>query len=481
MKKFKSMKGCLGIALLLLSSVSAHAQFLRSSYFMEGTHYRMQLNPALAPGRGYINIPAIGSLNATVNSSSLGYQDIIDIIDNSEDADFFTSQNFINRLDNMNHLNVNLSTDIISAGWYKGRNFWSFNIGLRNDIGASIPRSMFEFLDKTNNVDKMNLAQLNEEVTNQSLRINSYAEVGLGFSRNITDRLIVGGRLKALLGIANTKLNIDRISVASNITGWDGKPESLNYEQAQNLRGRADINVEATLESSSKLLELQQSTNEAGRSYIDKLDFGSFGFSGFGGAIDLGASFKLTKRLTLSASVLDLGFIKWSKSNTSVAKAVDSPDNHYEFTGNSPEELSQAYDFVDKVSSGEILNYDMLQMEVQEGMEKSRITSLTSTVVVGAEYALLGDWLVVGALYTGRFAKPKTLNELTFSGNIRPNNFFNVAVSYSVLQGAGKTFGTAIKLGPLFVGTDYMFFGKNTKNVNAYIGLSLPLSKQKKG
>lgn len=299
MKKFKSMKRWLGIALLLLSSASAHAQFLRSSYFMEGTHYRMQLNPALAPGRGYINIPAIGSLNATVNSSSLGYQDIID---NSEDADFFTSQNFINRLDNMNHLNVNLSTDIISAGWYKGRNFWSFNIGLRNDIGASIPRSMFEFLDKTNNVDKMNLAKLNEEVTNQSLRINSYAEVGLGFSRNITDRLTVGGRLKALLGIANTKLNIDRISVASNITGWDGKPESLNYEQAQNLRGRADINVEATLESSSKLLELQQSTNEAGRSYIDKLDFGSFGFSGFGGAIDLGASFKLTKRLTLSAS-----------------------------------------------------------------------------------------------------------------------------------------------------------------------------------
>ena len=46
-----------------------------------------------------------------------------------------------------------------------------------------------------------------------------------------------------------------------------------------------------------------------------------FGFAGYGGAIDLGVSYKLLDKLTLSASVLDLGFIKWSKSNTSIARA----------------------------------------------------------------------------------------------------------------------------------------------------------------
>jgi hypothetical protein len=100
-------------------------------------------------------------------------------------------------------------------------------------------------------------------------------------------------------------------------------------------------------------------------------------------------------------------------------------------------------------------------------------------MVIGAEYELLGDWLAIGALYTARFAKPETLSELTFSANIRPKNNFNLAVSYSVLQAAGKTFGVAAKLGPLFVGTDYMFLGKNTKNVNAYVGISIPLAKQK--
>lgn len=440
---------------------------------MEGSHYRMQLNPALTPGRGYINLPVIGTLNATVNSSSLGYQDILDIIDNSSDGDYFMSQDFLNRLDATNNLNVNLSTDIISAGWYKGKNFWSFNIGLRNDIGATIPRNVFEFMRNMNDrsLNVFDLANMNQEFGGQSLEINSFAEVGLGFARDINDRLTIGGKVKALLGIGNMKLNVENISVSSQITGvnmddiWNG-----NEIDPTNINGEAHINVSASLESSSKLLELQQVTEGQGEPYIDNIDFGSFGFAGYGAAIDLGVSYRLLKNLTLSASVLDLGFIKWSKSNTHVATAA--ADQVYD--------KNNINEFVNTVQSGEVLNFDMLNLRMDENAAKSRTTKLTSTVVVGAEYALLKNWLVLGALYTGRFAQPKTINELSVSANIRPANNFNVAVSYSLLQGAGKTFGAAVKLGPVFVGTDYMFFGKNTKNVNAYIGFSIPLNKQKK-
>ena len=38
-----------------------------------------------------------------------------------------------------------------------------------------------------------------------------------------------------------------------------------------------------------------------------------------------------------------------------------------------------------------------------------------------------------------------------------------------MLQG-GETFGFAFKVGPLMLGTDYMFFGNNSKHVNAFIG-----------
>ena len=452
------------LGVLFTVHCAGYAQFLRTSYFMEGTHYRQQLNPALAPGRGYLNLPVIGTFNASVNSSTLGYQDVMDIIDNTEGGDFFKSDAFINKLDNLNNLNVNLSTDILSAGWYKGKNFWSFNIGLRNDIGASIPKGMFEFLREMDGLsadDNLErLSNINQKVGHQSLEINSYAEVGVGLARNITERLTVGARVKALLGVGNLKLDINNIAVNSNLSGY-------NTGDLNDLNGRAEIRVDATLENSSKLIELSEDDG-----VIDEIEFGTFGLAGYGLGIDLGASYKLMDKLTLSASLLDLGFMKWSKNNTSVAKAT--ANQSYDLTNS-----SDRYEFVDKVASGEVLNFDMLNMTLDKSAQKDRSTSLTSTLVLGAEYELLGDLLAVGALYTGRFAKPETLNELTLSANIRPKNNLNLALSYSLWQGSGKTFGVAAKLGPIFVGTDYMFFGKDTKNLNAYIGFSLPLNKQK--
>lgn len=462
MKRFDSLKVWLSALLMLCFSLPGQAQFLRTSYLLEGSSQRMQLNPALLPGRGFLNIPVIGSLNATVGSSSLGYEDILDIIENSGDSDYFMSDGFLNRLDATNNLNVNLNTDILSAGWYKGKNFWSFNVGLRNDIGASIPKSMFQFMNNMNSRSfGDNIADylgINETITGQKLEINSYAEVGLGFARNITSKLSVGAKVKMLLGIGNLRMNINQIHVETPSIASSGATT------------KASIQVDATLENSSKLIELSENGEEG---YIDDIDFGSFGFAGYGGAVDLGVSYKLLDKLTLSASVLDLGFIKWSQSKTDIARA--NANQTYDLS-----DPASQQDFMDIVSSGEILNYDMLQFSSDEASEKSRTRGLSSTVVLGAEYALLNDWLVVGALYTSRFAKPKTLNELTFSACIRPKNYFNVAASYSVLQGAGKTFGLALKLGPLFVGTDYMFLGKNTNNVNAYFGVSIPLGKQKK-
>lgn len=40
-------------------------------------------------------------------------------------------------------------------------------------------------------------------------------------------------------------------------------------------------------------------------------------------------------------------------------------------------------------------------------------------------------------------------------------------------------FGLGLKLGPLFVGTDYMFLGKNSNSVNGFVGVSIPLGGRK--
>ena len=493
--------------IMMFCALSVNAQFLRTSYFMEGTHYRQQLNPALTPAKGYFNIPFLGAINATVGSTSLGYQDIIDIIDNGDE--FYTKPDFMNRLKENNKLNVNFSTEILSAGWYKGKNFWSFNVGVRTDIGANLTKNMFSFLNEMKTVEE-NWRNSSYDISNQQLNVNAYAEVGLGLSRQINDRLTVGARVKALLGVGNMELKLNNVAMNANlpteqqIEQWSNEsywtsmsPEAATaaaLELQQKINNyHANLNVGAELKSSFKGLELVQ--DEPGKEYVSDFDFdaGKIGFAGYGFGIDLGASYKIMDNLTVSASVLDLGFISWSKSSTKIASAnpepiniqgskyagmidMDDPVNSVVGALNQLDADTKKYQ--DLVTEGDVLNYDMLQLKVAEAQE-SRKSRLASTIVVGAEYGFFENKLSVGALSTTRFVQPDALTELTLSANYRPKSWFNVALSYSIIQSAGKSFGLGLKLGPVFLGTDYMFLGKNSNAVNGFIGISVPLGGRK--
>lgn len=486
------------LTLMVICTLPANAQFLRTSYFMEGTHYRQQLNPALMPTKGYFNLPVVGALNVTANSTSLGYQDIIDIIDNGND--FYKSSDFMGRLKDNNNLNVNFNTEILSAGWYKGQNFWTVNVGLRMDIGAKITKSMFSFL---NEVDELENNWNNNEynIGGQQLNINAFTEIGVGYARALNNRLTVGGKVKALLGIGNMELKINNAYMKANLPTEARLQQfkemqitdmgQVNALKSEISKYAADLNVSATLESSFKGLNLKK---EEGQDYISEFEFESkdMGIAGYGFGIDLGASYKLMDNLTVSASILDLGFISWSKGSTKYATA----GNRIELDGKTyVDELSKATtiaeaqaivnnfsnlstDYLDRVGGGDVLNYDMLQLtENNEG--KSRKSSLASTLVFGAEYGLFNNKLAFGVLSTTRFVQPKSLTELTLSANYRPKSWFNVALSYSAIQSAGKSFGLGLKLGPVFVGTDYMFLGKNSKSVNGFVGISVPLGGKK--
>ena len=491
--------------IMLVCTLSANAQFLRTSYFMEGTHYRQQLNPALTPTKGYFNLPVIGAVNATVGSTSLGYQDIIDIIDDGDD--FYTKPDFMNCLKDNNKLNVNFSTEILSAGWYKGKNFWSFNIGLRTDIGANLTKNMFTFLNEMETVEE-NWRNSNYDISGQQLNINAYTEIGLGLSRQINSRLTVGARVKALLGIGNMELKLNRVAMSANLPSdqqinqwssesyWNSMSPSQAAQAAQELKDKfnnyhANLTVGAELKSSFKGLELQE---EEGKDYVTDFDFdsGKLGIAGYGFGIDLGASYKILDNLTVSASVLDLGFISWSKSSTKIASANPDPidikgstyanmvdPNNPNTVMNAVNQLqNDAQGYMDRVTNGDVLDYDMLQLEVSDAKE-SRKSRLASTLVLGAEYGFFNNKLAVGVLSTTRFVQPDALTELTFSANYRPKSWFNVALSYSAIQSAGKSFGLGLKLGPLFVGTDYMFLGKNSNSVNGFVGVSIPLGGRK--
>lgn len=437
--------------------IVAHAQYLRTSYFMEGTSSSLQLNPGLQPTRGYFNVPVLGGLNGSVSSNVLGFSDIIDVLDSGEDL--FANDDLYGRLKGNNRLNLTGNTEILSFGWYAGKGFWSVNVGLRADVGASIPKSMFEYMRDANGFSLATGIQ-NYTIGNESFHVNAYGEIGLGYSRQITDKLSVGGRAKVLLGLAHAEMEIERFDVDMDIPA-----ASAEYISPEDWYGRHygyDVQAHVTTSFKGGGLDFDENGNISG------FDFdGGFGISGMGFGIDLGASYKLLDNVTLSAAVLDLGFIKWKSGSTRVASVEES--NNVVINA----------DNYDQYLNDDFLSLERFNLKENPEAAGSETTKLSSTLLLAGEYALLDNKLSLGAMYTVRFVQPKALNELTLSATYRPKNWFNIAGSYSPIQAGGKSFGVALKLGPLFLGTDYMFFGNSSKAVNAFLGLSIPLGKSR--
>ncbi|WP_300697589.1 DUF5723 family protein [uncultured Bacteroides sp.] len=424
----------LGICVSFLLPAIAQAQQVRSSYFMEGSNYRMSLNPSFQPTKGFVNLPGIGGTSTELSTNSVGMHDLFEVF--ASDDDYYNSDKFYNSLKNMNEANIHASTNILSMGAYKGKGFWTFNIGTRVDAEGNIPKSMFDYL----RAGDPNYWDTNFDIRDEKLRVNAYIEIGGGYSRAINERLTVGGRAKLLLGAGNIGLTINNLSLSKN-----------------NMGNGFQIISDAYLESSVKGVELEE-TGE----YVTDLEYNKFGVSGYGAGFDLGANYKLTDKLTLSASLLDLGFIAWSKSGTQIAESDKNTT------------LTPGSDY--SMDADNVIDFELYGLQKKEN--KARTTSLSPTLVLGGEYAFFNNELSVGLLSTTRFGKLHNHSELTLSANYRPNTFINASLTYSMLQG-GDTFGFVIRIGQLMLGTDYMYLGKNSNHANAFVGLSIPLGKKK--
>ena len=189
-------------------------------------------------------------------------------------------------------MNISANTDVISFGFYKGKGFWSFNVGARADVDATIPKTMFGYLRATD-ADNFSWSGESFDIRNEKLRLNAYIEVGAGYSRAINERLTVGGKAKLLLGAGNINLKINQIQMSGR---------GIGYESEFQLKS------DAYMEASAKGLKLEEEDG-----YITDLDYNSFGISGYGAGIDLGATYQVMKNLNVSAAILDLGFISWDK------------------------------------------------------------------------------------------------------------------------------------------------------------------------
>ena len=131
------------VAVMTCSTASAQS---KTSYFMEGSYFRTELNPALAPTRGYLALPGMSGIglnlsNNFVSVDNFFYQrdgQIVSALHNSVSGD-----EFLGKLPEVNELGINANINILGVGFYAKKMFWQFGVNLRAQANAALDKDIF--------------------------------------------------------------------------------------------------------------------------------------------------------------------------------------------------------------------------------------------------------------------------------------------------------------------------------------------------
>lgn len=243
-----------------------------TAYFMEGSTFRSQFNPAFAPLRGYVNIPAIGGVNINVGGNIavdniLFSRDgkLVTLLDSSVSA-----ADALSGLKQNNLLGMDFRMNVIGFGAFtkNHKNFWSFDLNVRVNEDANLPYSLFEFI------------KLGKEgqIRNFGTSTDSYLEAAFSYSFPLMDdRLYIGIRGKFLAGLARAQVTYDRFDISLREDRW-----------AVLTQGTLDL----TAAGAKVETDPDSETFEIG-----DLDFKPTKPAGYGFALDLGATYDILPNL----------------------------------------------------------------------------------------------------------------------------------------------------------------------------------------
>lgn len=456
----------LAATLLLATAVApAAAQEFRTAAFMQTNNYRHQINPAMLD-EAYVGMPFFGQINVGA-TGNFGLKNFVYKLDGNPRYDLTTFMSptvsageFLGDLHDKNRADVYINYNIFSVGFkaFKGINLVELN--LRSNTNVSLPYELFEFMKTTGAKETYHLQDI-------GVRSQNYLELALGHSHRINDQWTVGAKLKFLFGGAYADFSADQLDVTMNGDQW---------------RIVGDARLKAAVLSSEFDYEDPSKNAPDGRRRVKGIDDVSFGLPGFGMGVDLGATFKVTKDLTLSAAINDLGFINWSKVRNASSRGdytFDGFEDIYAGSNNTGgNKLGDQF---------ETLGDDLEEMfSVYDDGEGSSSQALAATINIGAEYTLPAYRnLRFGFLYTSRLHGLYSYHQGLLSATIRPVKCLEASVNTAV-SSTGCTFGAALSLRAkhynFFIGSDRIF-GKvskefiplNSLNANVTMGMSFPL------
>ncbi len=468
-------------AFTLVFSSSAFAQ-LQSSYFMEGSLYRHELNPAFGPEQSYFSFPLLGNFNVGVYGN-IGVKDVL-FNRNNRTVTFLhpdvSLSDALSGINEKNKLFTSQSMPILSVGFkgLGGANTISFKV--RSFEGIFFGDDIFHLLKDLKN-ENYNIGGIGAQA-------ELFTEVGIGHSHRINENWRVGGKLKFLLGLA--RMNAELTDLSLNLQNPNEWTATAHANVEANVTGLEIITKHASYNDESKNTLVDPKTGERyGYDEIDDFDYNFDGLGGWGLALDLGAEYDfkdIAPGLKASISFVDLGFIRWSESHV-----IENNGEKFTFDGfnNIRVKDGDGTDFDDQTDDlGD--DIEKLYRLENKGDIGASTHGIGATMHIGVEYALpMYDKVRFGLLSTTRFQGDYTWNEERLSVNYAPCNWFDMNINGGIGT-LGASFGWMLNLHPvgfnLFLGMDHMLGSLSKQgiplntNSDFTIGVNFPLTKAPK-
>ena len=437
----------------------------RSSYFMEGSYFRSDLNPALVPTRGYVAISGLGGVGMNVSNNFLSIDNFIYQRDNQLVTALHESvaaDEFLGKLPSTGKFTTDVKTNILGVGFYAKKSFWSF--GVNANVSADMAMSMDVFKAAKS------LGNGVYDLGNTALDAMGYLDVYLGSSFRVHENVNVGIKAKFLVGLAS--LDAQFSDLKANVS-----PESV------------DAVMNGTYRVNGVFIDNSACLGNEGLAIGDLMRF-DVGYmlgniKNFGVAFDLGTEVRLLDdHLKISAAVTDLGFIRWASSKTC---AVGTMDGNFAFNGINLETAEMDMD------------YDFGFTQGAAATDAKYNTRLNCSLNAGVEYNILKNHIAFGVLSHTKFCNTMSYSELTASVNFRPTNWLSATFSHTFMnKNRPGIFGFALNIHPrvinIYAGLDFIDTNwvsgpqqggsaiplpRYMKSINAYVGVGFNMTRPK--
>lgn len=481
------MKRITHYILALTASVCAPlpcAGQLASAYFLDGYAYGHEINPAKDYDRkSYFSILPVLSGTSVGLRGNLTAKDLFK--KNPRGGSSLVTylhpdlsyQTAMEGFSSNNSVTQDLRLNIVSFGFHGLGGFNTVGINLRENFGFNAPRELFGLVRELSNKDY--------DISDFGARACAWAEIGLGHSRQVTEAVRVGGKLKFLLGLGQGRAKFTNLH--------------LNLQGENQWVATADAAVEVGLkgftwgETETKEYKYKKNPDGTPATYeqlnLDNTDFDSdqIGIAGKGFAVDLGVEWDLEKQglldgMKLSFALGDLGFIKWKDmalaQNRGEAFTFEGFNDIQVKDGNGVPFDDLTDDFTDRLS-------DLYAL--QDGGSMGAGRALGATMNIGVEYTLpMYKKLKFGLLSTTRIHGEYSWNEERVSANYAPCKWFDLALT-ACAGTTGCSAGAVLNLHRrgfnFFIGSDHALFklGKQgvplSSTADVQFGLLFPLGK----